>query len=144
MKRFGIVAIYLVAFALAGMSIAAALDVTSAPRPAIATQDIYKARIAGNGNAVKGTAGTSAQRFSEGTYAVRFAVDVSDCIYSATLSHKKSLQTPVDGGTVTVTPRYSNVKEVLVQTFKAGNTKEDHGFDILAFCNAPEPAAPEA
>lgn len=140
MKRIGIVVVYVVAFALAGMSIATALDVLT-PASYVPSQDVYKARISPTGTAIKGTTGTSSVRISEGTYAPRFSGDVSECIYSATLSAKKTLTTVIDGGGITVTPRASNPNEVLVHTFSSGNTRDDHGFDIVVFCNTP-PASP--
>lgn len=141
MQRIGIIAAYVMAFVLAGMSIAAALDATLAPSPQATVQDIAKVRVSPAGGAIKGSAGTSSQRLNTGTYAVRFGSSVRECIYSATLSHKRTLTTPVDGGGITVTPRYSNEKEVIVQTFADANTKEDHGFDLVVFCNADPPAS---
>lgn len=141
MKRFGVVAVYVVAFVLAGMSIAAALGVLT-PGSYASSQDIYKARVASDGSIVKGSVGTSSQRFSTGTYAVTFANDVSGCIYAGILSAKKSITTPIDGGGITVTPRYSDSKQVLVHTFSNGDTRADHGFDLVVFCNSPSSPSP--
>ncbi len=114
--------------AIAGIGIASAVDPPPPPT-------MLRARVSADGTMVKGTTGASSDKLNTGDYWVRFNNhNVAGCIYQATLSAKKSIVTPDDPGSITVQPRYTNTKEVLVSTFAPGGGEADHGFDLVVFC----------
>ena len=91
--------------------------------------------VAGKGNA------TGGNKINDGHFWVRFPIDVSNCVFNATLSQKKMLNTKDDPGMITVQPRYTDNREVLVTTFNQFGNLNDHGFDLIVACEEPEPPA---
>lgn len=127
-KFFSFVAIaVLLVLAIVGVAIAAGGGATS-------TSQVLRARVAITGGIVKGTEGTSAQKLSEGIYSLRFPKEIGACVVSATRYTKKDPSTPNDPGSISIQPRSSNAKEILVMTYNQVGSRSDHGFDVLVAC----------
>jgi len=120
--------------AVVALVVLAFVGVAIAGDGATSTSQVLRARVALNGSIVNGTEGASSQRLSSGIYVVRFPKEIGACVVSATRYSKKDAATPSDPGSISIQPRSSNAKEVLVLTYSSGGSRSDHGFDLLVAC----------
>lgn len=89
--------------------------------------------VADKGNALAGN------KINDGRFWVRFPIDVSNCVFSSTLTNKKTIKTRDDPGMITAQLRATDNREVLVTTFNQFGNLNDHAFDLIVACEEPEP-----
>ena len=102
------------------------------------TSQVMASRSNADGQLVKGVA-LAGNKLNDGHFWVRFPIDVSGCLFSATLTQKKMVRTNDDPGMITAQPRSTDPREILITTFNQFGNLNDHGFDVIVAC--PEPAA---
>lgn len=136
---FTLLAIVLAFIVAAGIAAVAQEVGTLADDPG--TSQVLRQRSNANGKLIKGTA-IGGNKINDGHYWVRFPIPVMNCIFSATLSAQKSVITKDDPGMITVQPRATDDRDIIVTTFNQFGRLNDHGFDVIVACPEPAPASP--
>jgi hypothetical protein len=89
------------------------------------------ATVGSDGTLLNGRGATGAIHFTPGNYEVDFDHNVSNCVFTATLSAPGGGVAP---GSVTVAGRANTTSAVYVETFDSSGNDADRGFSLNVRC----------